>query len=399
MFFGSSSGLEYFDPLKIPENTKPPSVQITGIDLFNTRITPGDSSGILDRAIPYTDEISLTHEQSVISFHFTALNLINGHKNKFQYQLKGYDKSWRPLTTQRSTTYTNLPPGHYTFQVKACNNDGFWSTQHASIGLTILPPWYLTWWFKTLFTIALLGTILYQYQRIEKNKERLENLVVQRTAEIQQQKEQIETQHDSLQEKNQRIESLLRELNHRVKNNLQLVSSILNLQSRSVKDKNAKVALIDGRMRMQALSLLHQKLYVSDNDSQVNCKTYISDLFDQIEAAFKSRYKTLQYNFEGDDFSLGLDKAIPLGLILNELITNSFKHVQDEKIEIHLSLKLEEQLVHFTFWDNGDGLTSHTIRESNSFGWSMIRSLVLQLHGKLDIKESQNTKILLIFKN
>ncbi|AWW30231.1 hypothetical protein DN752_08895 [Echinicola strongylocentroti] len=398
LFFGSSSGLEYFDPLRIPENTSPPNVQITGIDLFNTPITPGDSSGILQKAIPYTEAITFDHEQSVISFHFTALNLVNGHKNKFQYRLYGYDKTWRPVTSNRSTTYTNLPPGNYTFQVKACNNDGFWSTENASIAVTILPPWYLTWWFKTLFTIALLGVILYQYQRISQNKERLENLVVQRTAEIQLQKEQIEVQHDSLQQKNQRIESLLRELNHRVKNNLQLVSSILNLQSRSVKDKNAKVALIDGRMRMQALSLLHQKLYVTDDDSQVNCKNYINDLFDQIEAAFKSRYKAFQYDFTGDDFSLGLDKAIPLGLILNELITNSFKHVQKEKIEIHLSLRLEEQIVHFTFWDNGRGLTASTIRESHSFGWSMIRSLVLQLHGKLDISEGENTKIQLIFK-
>ncbi|GGF22062.1 hybrid sensor histidine kinase/response regulator [Echinicola rosea] len=398
LFFGSSSGLEYFDPLRIPENTSPPNVQITGIDLFNTPITPGDSSGILQKAIPYTEAITFDHEQSVISFHFTALNLVNGHKNKFQYRLYGYDKTWRPVTSNRSTTYTNLPPGNYTFQVKACNNDGFWSTENASIAVTILPPWYLTWWFKTLFTIALLGVILYQYQRISQNKERLENLVVQRTAEIQQQKEQIESQHDSLQEKNLRIESLLRELNHRVKNNLQLVSSILNLQSRSVKDKNAKVALIDGRMRMQALSLLHQKLYVTDNDSQVNCKTYISDLFDQIEAAFKSRYKTFHYQFTGDDFSLGLDKAIPLGLILNELITNSFKHVQEEKIQIELSLRLDGSLVHFTFRDNGQGLTASTIRESNSFGWSMIRSLVMQLHGKLDIAEETNTTIHLIFK-
>ncbi|MBD8488196.1 hypothetical protein IFO69_05500 [Echinicola sp. CAU 1574] len=399
IFFGSSSGLEYFDPLQIPENTQENKVKITGIDLFNSPLYPCDSTGVLSQAVPYTDEITLDHKQSVISFHFTAINHINGHKNKFRYRLRGYDESWRPVTESRSTTYTNLPSGDYTFQVMACNNDGIWSEQRASLGLTILPPWYDTWWFKTSFTVLFLVGVLYQYQRISRHKERLENQVAQRTSEIKLQKEQIEAQHAVLQDKNIRIESLLRELNHRVKNNLQLVSSILNLQSRSVKDKNAKVALIDGRMRMQALSLLHQKLYVTDVDSQVNCKNYIKDLFDQIEAAFKSQFKSFSYDFEGDDFSLGLDKAIPLGLILNELITNSFKHVQKEEILIYLRLKIKgEEIVHFTFSDNGEGLTEPIILQSESFGLSMIRSLVEQLNGKLDIAEGDDTQIHIIFK-
>lgn len=397
IFFGHSTGLEYFDPKRIPENKLDPKVLITGIDLFNSPIHPGDSSNILKKAVAQIEEVTFNHEQSVISFHFTAINHINGHKNKFQYRLLGYDKDWRPITDDRTTTYTNLAPGNYTFQVMASNNDGKWSAQKASLAVTILPPWHRTWWFKTLFTFSFLGIVLYQFISLNNKRERLQNMVAERTSEIQLQKDKIEAQHLILQQKNQKIENLLRELNHRVKNNLQLVSSILNLQSRSVKDLNAKEALTDGRMRMQALSLLHQKLYVTEIDSKVNCKNYIKDLFDQIEAAFKSNYKSLEYNFEADDFSLGLDKAIPLGLILNELITNSFKHVIEDKIVIDLRLNKKKELIHFSFSDNGQGLTESLILESQSFGLSMIRSLVEQLNGKLDISEGMNTKISIIF--
>ncbi len=397
IFFGNSTGLEYFDPQQIPENKLEPEVLITSIDLFNNPISPGDSSKILKQAATHTKSVTFTHEQSVISFHFTAINHINGHKNKFQYRLLGYDKDWRPVTDNRSTTYTNLPPGNYTFQVMACNNDGKWSTQKASLAVTILPPWHRTWWFKTLFTLSFLGIVLYQFLSLNNKRERLQNMVSERTSEIQLQKDKIEAQHLILQQKNQKIENLLRELNHRVKNNLQLVSSILNLQSRSVKDLNAKEALTDGRMRMQALSLLHQKLYVNEIDSTVNCKNYIKDLFDQIETAFKSNYKSFEYNFKADDFSLELDKAIPLGLILNELITNSFKHVQEDKIIINLNLTKKNGLMHFSFSDNGQGLTESLILESTSFGLSMIRSLVEQLNGKLDISEDRNTKISIVF--
>ncbi|WP_215224416.1 ligand-binding sensor domain-containing protein [Echinicola shivajiensis] len=397
IFFGHSTGLEYFDPKRIPENKLNPKVLITGIDLFNSPISPGDTNKILKKAVAETESVSFSHEQSVISFHFTAINHINGHKNKFQYRLLGYDKDWRPITNNRSTTYTNLSPGNYTFQVMASNNDGKWSAQRASLAVTILPPWHRTWWFKTLFTLSFLGIVLYQFMSLNNKRERLQNMVAERTSEIQFQKDKIEAQHLVLQQKNQKIENLLRELNHRVKNNLQLVSSILNLQSRSVKDLNAKEALTDGRMRMQALSLLHQKLYVTEIDSKVNCKNYIKDLFDQIEAAFKSNYKSLEYNFEADDFSLGLDKAIPLGLILNELITNSFKHVKEDKIAIDLRLNKKKELIHFSFSDNGQGLTESLIFESQSFGLSMIRSLVEQLNGKLDISEGMNTKISIIF--
>ncbi|UCS93915.1 hypothetical protein KZP23_02440 [Echinicola marina] len=397
IFFGHSTGLEYFDPQQIPENKLEPKVIITRIDLFNEPISPGDSSEILQQAAAQTRAVTFNHEQSVISFHFTAINHINGHKNKFQYRLLGYDKDWRPVTDDRSTTYTNLEPGSYTFQVMACNNDGHWASQKASLEVSILPPWHRTWWFKTLFTLSFLGIVLHQFISLNKKREKLQLIVAERVSEIQLQKDKIEAQHLILQQKNQKIENLLRELNHRVKNNLQLVSSILNLQSRSVKDLNAKEALTDGRMRMQALSLLHQKLYVTDIDSQVNCKNYIKDLFDQIEMAFKSNYKSFEYEFEADDFSLGLDKAIPLGLILNELITNSFKHVQEDKIIIYLKLSKKKGLIHFSFSDNGQGLTESLILESKSFGLSMIRSLVEQLNGKLDISEGMNTKINIVF--
>ncbi|MFD2036683.1 two-component regulator propeller domain-containing protein [Belliella marina] len=398
LFFGSSNGLEYFLPQKIMSNLVPPKVKITGFDLFNRPVGIGDDSGLLQRSIDFSEKVTLHHDQSVISIHFGAINFINGNKNSYKFRLKGYDKDWRPETSERVTTYTSLPHGNYVFEVMAANNEGIWSNEIAKLKIQVLPPWYATWWFKgmTLGLVMFVG--VFQINKYRKKKNHLENLVAQRTSEIAWQKEEIEAQHEALQQKNERIESLLKELNHRVKNNLQLVSSILNLQSKTVKDQNAKDALLDGKMRMQALSLLHQKLYMKNDMMDVNCKEYVVELVENIETAFKPETKTFDYELEIGEFELKLEQSIPLGLILNELITNSFKHIHKKEILIQVHIQVMGRLVEFVYSDNGPGISNELIQNSDTFGLTMVQSLVEQLEGNMAIRENGTRKIVIQFK-
>ena len=124
----------------------------------------GSNDSPLKQAINETDEITLSHRQSVFSFDFAALNYRASTKNQYAYMLEGFDKDWNYVdSSRRFATYTNLKHGSYTFRVKASNNDGIWNETGKSIRIIITPPWWRTWWFYSLITICILGTGLSIY--------------------------------------------------------------------------------------------------------------------------------------------------------------------------------------------------------------------------------------------
>ena len=109
----------------------------------------------------FTNQLTLSYQDSVFSFEFAALNYSSPEKNQYAYMMEGVDKDWVYVNSQqRFATYTHLDSGEYTFQVKASNNDGIWNEKGTSINVIITPPWWQTWWAYTLYTIAILGSIL-----------------------------------------------------------------------------------------------------------------------------------------------------------------------------------------------------------------------------------------------
>lgn len=397
LFFGSMSGLEYFDPEELPTNETAPIVRITDIELFNKTVKPQDESKLLNKSIELTRQITLNHEQSVITFKYNAFNLINAEKNRYQFILEGYDEVWRPITKERSTTYTNLPPGKYTFRVKGSNDEGVWNEEGVQLGIAVLPPWYRLWWVELAFGLFAAGSVIAvvwgRIRRVKKSNVRLEALVNLRTAELKNQKEEIEAQNEELNFRNSQVEMLMKELNHRVKNNLQLVSSILNLQSNSVNDINAKIALKEGRLRMQALSLLHQKMYYHQSYTELNVKDYFSELLDNLSIAFEGKFKRVNITIDIAYFILDIDHAIPLGLIANELVTNSFKHVPEEDLILFFSLKQLDGTVEMKVKDNGKGLSDVVLSAPSSFGMTMVNALTEQLNGTIEINRHNEIRI------
>ena len=194
-----------------------------------------------------------------------------------------------------------------------------------------------------------------------------------------------------LSEKTAQIEILMKELSHRVKNNLQVVTSLLNLQSNRIKDPDAKAAVLDGRNRLLSMVLLHQKLYVTDKPTIIDMKEYIIDLTSNLVEANKSEVtKKVVFNLE--QIFLKIETAVPLGLIINELITNSLKYafeIDSPADELRVTFEKQGVELVLTVADNGKGF----VREpsNNSFGLQLVDSLVSQLEGSFSMDSSNGT--------
>ncbi|MGB0934190.1 MAG: sensor histidine kinase, partial [Lishizhenia sp.] len=182
-------------------------------------------------------------------------------------------------------------------------------------------------------------------------------------------------------------EILLKEIHHRVKNNLQIISSLLNLQSRTISDEKALRALSEGRARIQAIALLHQKLYQNETFSTINIDDYLNDLTTNLRHTLVSPEQIINIKIVSKDIILNLDTAVPLGLIISELVTNSLKHAfkgrEEGEIVIEVNKAFKNKFV-LEIYDNGIGLPVHfKIPMEGSLGTEIIEALSEQLEGTL----------------
>jgi two-component sensor histidine kinase len=235
-----------------------------------------------------------------------------------------------------------------------------------------------------LITIALLYN---RYRLKQRNHAKLE----QKEREIH--KKNINLKH-LLDEK----EWLLKEIHHRVKNNLQTVISLLNSQSAYLDNDMALSAIKNSQHRIHSMSLIHQKLYNSENISTINMPNYIKELVEYLKESFSTGQR-IRFEIKIEPLELDVAQAVPLGLILNEAITNSIKYAfpDDRSGMIHVTLeKVKDNYYLLTISDNGIGYNTNVCPErKNSFGMSLIKGLSDDLEAKLSI-ENQNGTIIKI---
>ncbi|WP_428235913.1 sensor histidine kinase [Gracilimonas sp.] len=168
MYFGSGEGVTAFVPEQLHVNEIPPQVVLSDFKVFNKPVVPGPDSPLKD-ALSNTQKITLPYHQNEVTFDYVALHYANPKMNTYSYQLEGFDPDWIDAGNKRSATYTNLPEGEFTFKVKAANADGVWNHEGASIGLTILPPWYRTWWAYSL-GLGMLGFMVFGVDRFQRSR-------------------------------------------------------------------------------------------------------------------------------------------------------------------------------------------------------------------------------------
>ncbi len=222
---------------------------------------------------------------------------------------------------------------------------------------------------------------------------RLKNIKTKNNIELTSKNQQISK---ALEEKN----ILLREIHHRVKNNLQVISSLLKLQSQYIEDEGAVKAIAEGRNRVHSMALLHQNLYKEDNLTGVNMKEYFTNLIEGLFDAYK--ITDIKLVTEIEDLTLDIDTVIPLGLIANELVSNALKHAFEKVENGVLTVKLWEKDGHLLFnvKDNGNGYDKNLVAEGKkSFGQKLIKSLSDKLEADIQVTTTSGTNVTLSIKD
>jgi two-component sensor histidine kinase len=215
-------------------------------------------------------------------------------------------------------------------------------------------------------------------------------------ATIEHQKEEITKLYEKTAEKNQFIESLVAELHHRTKNNLQVVSSLLALQSKRLADENAQIALEESRNRVDAMALIHQKLYLNNELASVNMQAYLEHLSASLASSFGFEVNIIHTHVTLPNKSMDIDRAVPIGLIVNELVTNAFKHAFKQTPQPSLQIQLceQQQKINLTISDNGSGIPIKNTQDA--FGLKLVHILIEQLEATIQINYNNGTHIRII---
>ena len=191
-----------------------------------------------------------------------------------------------------------------------------------------------------------------------------------------------------IEEKNTENELLLGEIHHRVKNNLQVISSLLSLQERNITDKTAKAAILEGKERVQSMGLIHKLLYQENNFAGIDMNDYVQKLVDGLLDSFGVSKEEMELDIDFSKIELDVDTAVPIGLMINELVINSLKYAFEGTEKPKLTVKIEEknQQLILQVEDNGNG-DVESILKAKSFGMKLIRSLSRQINGVLEIEK------------
>ncbi len=202
----------------------------------------------------------------------------------------------------------------------------------------------------------------------------------------------------SLQEK----ETLLREIHHRVKNNMAVVSSLLYLQAKKINDDAVRSLFEESQQRVKAMALVHEKLYHTENLSSINLKDYITSIVSEIVSLYRIDTAAITTDINVEDVELDLESAVPCGLIINELLTNAFKYAfpDNRKGILSVHLKKTDDTYTLTIKDDGVGLPEgFDYERSNTLGLQLVNVLTGQLDGSLQIKPDKGTEAVVTFKS
>ncbi len=391
LYFGTVKGLiKYHPKLDVPDLVEP-DLHITNINLFYEQTDWTQYAKNVTSWFQLPINLTLPYNKNHLTFEFKAITKTSPEKTLYSFILEGFDEQWSPFTSQTFVTYPKLPPGKYTFKVKACNASNVCTNEPKTFTFNIATPFWETTWFYLIIIIIILFIIIriirYRERKQKLIEEALEKTVAERTQEIKKQKEQIEV--------------LLKEIHHRVKNNLQIINSLINLQAGYVNDDNVKEMFKEARNRIITMALIHEKLYESKDLTNIDLKQYLIKLIDYLKSSYIIKVDA-KFKIEIEEIKFNIDTVIPLGILVNEIISNSLKHAFTENTqhpEIFISIKKNQELYELIAGDNGKGFDKKIFEsETNTLGLELIKMLSEQLNGNVQILDKPGTWYQIQFK-
>ena len=322
-------------------------------------------------------DLSIEFKRNTIDFSYSAVCY---HQEDILYQtfLEGLDEGWSKTTSISQRTFSNLPAGEYTFHVRAKNIYDEMSDE-SSYSFEVQPSIWRTWWMWILYLLSF-GLIAWSVDRWRakqhRNREQeLKHVIEDRTQEVVEEREKVTKLYEYQ-------TTLLSEVHHRIKNNLQLVMSLLTLQKAKIKDEFDTDILDMLSHRINSIALIHEQLYNQKKFDKLDTHYYADHLLQNFNSLILER--NISASFDIKDIHLNLETITPLGLIWSELISNSIKanpHIDRLVIFFKLERKGDDFFMHY--FDNGAGYPSGQF-ESNSkgMGHNIINSLARQLAAK-----------------
>ncbi|GAB4134368.1 MAG: hybrid sensor histidine kinase/response regulator [Bacteroidia bacterium] len=395
LWFGTVKGVIRYNPEKDIQGKIPLRSHVTSIKLFleptDWAWTGAEQKGWFN--LPQI--LKLESQQNHLTFSYKAVYLTNPGNVVYKFMLTGFDSIWQPVTKFTEITYSNLPPGNYLFKVIASTDGQNWESIPATSCPIVIarppPPFWKTIWFAILI-ILLAGAIAYYFIVIKARKVREQREALER--EIRERTQEISRQHE---EKT----ILLKEIHHRVKNNLQVISSLLNLQSENITDPKTLVLFEDLRNRVNSMALIHEKMYQSRNLVNLDIRSYIDDLVRSLIDTYDTN-KNIHLHSNIEDHPFHIDTVVPLGLILNEIISNSLKYAfRDRKDgDLYVTLiKADQDHFLLEVADNGVGLSPEfDLKKSSTLGMQLIQMLAEQINGEIEVYRSPGTRYRITFR-
>ncbi len=389
------NGILAFNPMQLDESKTLPVVLIESVGYR--------SAGKTTDTLLFTEgleKIRLKYNENKISFQYVALHFADAALNQYAYQLEGYDKDWIQAGTQRNVTYSNLPPGKYTFKVKAANNDGLWNETGPSFIIIISPPWWKTWWAYCLYVLLIGGSIWayiqYRSKALRRENQVLEDKINHRTSQLQKSLEDLQaTQSQLIQsEKMASLGELTAGIAHEIQNPLNFVNNFSEVNTELIEEMKeelnagkieAVISLADDIKAnnekisfhgKRADSIVKGMLQHSRSGSSQKEPTDINNLLDEcMRLSFHGmRAKDKTYNAKMDtsfDSSLGPINIVSqeIGRVFLNLFTNAFYSVMQKKKEVegHYNpvvsaiIKKEGNKVKIIIADNGKGIPQKVI--------------------------------------
>ncbi len=190
MYFGGLSGLNVFDPDAVRDNPNVPRIVVRCL------MMRGAEGGFDAVRLRPDEEVTLSWQENFFTVRFAALDYTDPERNRYEYQLEGFDATWVRAGARAEATYTGVPPGSYLFRVRGCNSDGVWNDAGASFELVITPPVWQRWWFRLLAAALVVGLVAggvrWRVRALEADRERLEDLVSERTSALEERQRELE---------------------------------------------------------------------------------------------------------------------------------------------------------------------------------------------------------------
>lgn len=400
LYFGTINGLNEFNPADLLNDSFSfkANLVVTSFSQFDGRQNKLVNKTELFRAKP---AIVLHPADAFFILEFQMLDFAE-EAHKYAYIIEGLDKDWNYIS-DNSVRISGLPYGSYTLKIKAQNIAGNWSSSILSIPVSVLKPFYYTWWFILLCIVLMLVAVLlfirYRTRRLTLEQAKLKKEIEKQTIHL---NEALDKEKGLLKEK----EILLKEIHHRVKNNLQVISGLLELQSKAVTDNNAKEALIIGRNRVKSVALIHHNLYQFEHLGAIELHAFANDLNKQLGSILKKENQTVTFINQIPVCELDIDTAVPFGLILNELITNSYKYAFNAQGALCINLQLDKTDLSnapsytLIYKDSGNGLGSSVdLKTTKTLGLRLIKDLSKQLRGAMEYHYDNGAVFIITFKD